>query len=326
METIHFATRAGSGSVPDSVVRTGALSRIRITPRSIQVTLGLIWLLDGLLQLQPYMFSNNFLGQMVTSMASGQPGIIQQTITWAVQLAKPYRVEFNALFALIQLVIGLGLIASRRTVKPALVLSFLWTFVVWWFGEGLGMLAMGASSPLTGAPGPVLIYSLIGLLVWPTNKPATISAASAGPIGDYWARASWAALWLLFALLMLQPVNRAADYFSSTFSTAAGSSQGPFISLNNALATAFAGRGTVAAIVLVIVMVAIGIAVFLNWHRNLFLVLGSVFGIAIWVSAEYFGGMFTGSGTDPNSGPIIVLLAATIYATRSRNAVGPASG
>ena len=327
MERIQFASSgAGSGLAPSSVARTRAVSAVRITPRSIQVALGVVWLIDGLLQLQPFMFSNNFLSQTITSMASGQPGIIQQTITWAVQLARPYRIEFNALFALTQLVIGLGLIASRRTVKPALVLSLLWTFVVWWFGEGAGMLAMGMASPLTGAPGPVLIYALIGLLVWPTNKPATISAASAGPLGDYWGRVGWAALWVLFAVLMLQPVNRDPDYLRSTFSTAAATSQGPFVNLNDALASAFAGRGTTAAIVLVLVMAAIGIAVYLDWQRNVFLVLGSLFGIAIWVSAEYFGGMFTGQGTDPNSGPIIVLLAAAIYAHRPGKAVRPTSG
>ena len=32
------------------------------------------------------------------------------------------------------------------------------------------MIPMGMASPLTGAPGAVLLYALIGLLVWPTEE------------------------------------------------------------------------------------------------------------------------------------------------------------
>lgn len=301
-------------------------SAIAITPRRVLIALGVFWLLDGLLQFQPYFFSHNFLAQMITSMASGQPGPIQWSITTAVQIASPYRVEFNAMFGLVQVVIGAGLIAGRRWVKPALVLSFAWAFVVWWFGEGLGMIAMGAASPVTGAPGAVLLYVLIGVIVWPTWKTRDTSAASGGPLGDYYARLAWGILWLFLAVLMLQPVNRDAGYLSSTFSTAASSSNGPFVSLNNGLASIFDGRGAASAIVLALLLAAIGIAVFLNWQRNVFLVIGSLFGLFIWVTAQFFGGMFTGSGTDPNSGPLLVLLAATLWVARRRPAAPEATG
>ncbi len=33
------------------------------------------------------------------------------------------------------------------------------------------MIPMRMASPLTGAPGAVLLYGLIGLLVWPTSRP-----------------------------------------------------------------------------------------------------------------------------------------------------------
>jgi hypothetical protein len=277
------------------------------------------------------MFSHNFLAQTIGAMAAGQPGPIQWTINMAVQIAAPYRVEFNALFALVQVAIGVGLIAGRRWVKPALLVSFAWAFVVWWFGEGLGMIPMGMASPLTGAPGAVLLYVLVGVMVWPRDKAPDTSAASAGPLGDYYARMVWGFLWLLLAVLMLQPVNRAADAFSSTFATAASSSPGPFASLNSALASMFGGRGTASAIVLAALFAIIGIAVFLNWQRNAFLVVGSVIGLLIWITAEYFGGMFTGQGTDPNSGPILVLLAAALWvAAPARNTstakAGPSSG
>jgi hypothetical protein len=35
------------------------------------------------------------------------------------------------------------------------------------------------------------------------------------------------------------------------------------------------------------------------------------------VVGENFGGMFTGSGTDPNSGPLLALLAVTYWPVRA---------
>ena len=59
----------------------------------------------------------------------------------------------------------------RPTVKLALAVSFAWVLVVWWFGEGFGMLFMNMANPLTGAPGAVLLYAIVGLLVWPNGRP-----------------------------------------------------------------------------------------------------------------------------------------------------------
>jgi hypothetical protein len=74
--------------------------------------------------------------------------------------------------------IGLGLL-HRRTVKAALALSFAWALIVWWFGEGLGMLVTGTANPLTGAPGAVLPYAVVGLLAWPAVVPPGCSACAA---------------------------------------------------------------------------------------------------------------------------------------------------
>ena len=74
----------------------------------------------------------------------------------------------NFLFGALQLCIGVGMF-FRKTVKPAIVVMAVWAFGVWLFGEGFGMLLTGTASPLTGAPGAVVLYPLIGLLVWPQD-------------------------------------------------------------------------------------------------------------------------------------------------------------
>jgi hypothetical protein len=286
---------------------------LRITPRGVRIALGSIWTLDGLLQFQPYFFTQNFLSETIGSMASGQPGPIHWTIVTALQIATPYRVEFNVMFALTQLAIGAGLIAGGRWVKPALVVSFGWSFIVWWFGEGLGVIPNGMASPLTGAPGAVLIYALIGVIVWPAEEAPGISVASGGILGDHYARLVWGILWLFLGLSMVQLVNRDADAMRSTFASAASSSPGPFAGFNSSLASMLAGRGTGPGVILAVLLAVIGIAVYFNWRRNVFLLAGVVLAIFIWITAQSFGGMFTGQGSDPNSSPLLVLLALTLW-------------
>ena len=51
----------------------------------------------------------------------------------------------------------------------------------------------------------------------------------------------------------------------------------------------------------------------LNWHPREFLIAGIVLSLAYWVVGEGLGGLFQGGATDPNSGPLLVLLACSVY-------------
>ncbi|HYB28559.1 MAG TPA: hypothetical protein VEF89_18235 [Solirubrobacteraceae bacterium] len=171
------ALRAG----PRSGVRSYFASDSR---RTIQTVLGLIWLLDGGLQFQSFMYGNGFI-QMLKGMTAGQPYWISSSVDWAANTLHHHQMPLNTLFALMQVAIGLGLL-YRRTVKPAIVVSIGWAFIVWWFGEAFGMLFMNMANPLTGAPGAVAIYALIALLVWPNDRPG-------GVLGVLGARITWGA-------------------------------------------------------------------------------------------------------------------------------------
>jgi hypothetical protein len=50
--------------------------------RKLQLGLGVIWLLDGILQLQPFMFGKGF-PQMLAGNASGNPALVARPITWS---------------------------------------------------------------------------------------------------------------------------------------------------------------------------------------------------------------------------------------------------
>jgi len=158
--------------------------------RALQLVLAAIWLLDGVLQYQGFMFTNgaNGFSGMLGGSADGNPAVIAKPITWDATLIDHHMVLLNAIFATIQLLLGLG-IAIRPTVRVALAASILWALGVWWFGEGLGGVLSGAASPLNGAPGAVIIYALLAVLLWPADRAAPAPFTAARAVGAHAARA-----------------------------------------------------------------------------------------------------------------------------------------
>jgi len=66
--------------------------------------------------------------------------------------------------------------------------------------------------------------------------------------------------------------------------------------------------------VLAVVLLVVAVGVFLPGPAaQAVLVLAVAVAALIWVAGENFGGVFTGSGTDPNSGPLLALLAAAYW-------------
>jgi hypothetical protein len=271
--------------------------------RMVQTLLGLIWLLDGALQFQSFMYSRGFL-ELLLAGAAGQPAWLSDSIDWAVRLANGDLGVFNTLFALTQVALGAGLL-YRRTVKPALAVSFAWALVVWWFGEAFGMLFMNMANPLNGAPGAVVIYALIGLIVWPSERPG-------GLLGVRGSRVSWAVLWGLMGGLWLLGANSSANA-TRTVIDAAPSGMGWLSSVQHWFASAAQGNGLVIAVALAFVSSAIAIGVAANWHPRGFLVAAIVLNLAYWIVGQGFGGIFAGGATDPNAGPAFVLLAVALY-------------
>jgi hypothetical protein len=271
--------------------------------RTVQTVLGLIWLLDGALQFQSWMYSHAFV-QMLTSMDAGQPHWLSSSIGWGARIANGDLGLWNTLFALTQVAIGVGIL-YRPTLRLALGCSFAWAFVVWWFGEAFGMLFMNMANPLTGAPGAVLLYGLIGLMVWPNDRPG-------GLLGVLGARIAWAVVWAVSAWLWLLAPNSSANATHDAI-LAAPNGMHWLARLQAHVADIAGSNGLLIAIVLAAVSLAIGIAVAFDWQARTFLWLAIYLSIIYWVVGQGFGGIATGSATDPNAGLLFVLMAATLY-------------
>ncbi len=277
--------------------------------RRVQTVLGLIWLLDGGLQFQSFMYSKGFI-QLIQGLTGGQPAWVASSVNWSATTLQSNQALLNTLFALVQVVIGFGIL-YRPTVKPALAASFGWALFVWWFGEAFGMMFMATTpmggapmaSPLTGAPGAVLLYGLIGAMVWPNGRPG-------GLLGRRGARAVWTSLWLVMAWLWLVEAGGANGVTNAI--NAAPSGMSWLSSVQNWFANAAQGDGVAIALVLAVISIAIALAVAIDWRPKQFVALAIALNALYWVVGQGFGGIFQGGATDPNAGLLFVLLGCTM--------------
>ena len=293
-------------------------ARRLLTQRRLQVVLGLIWLLDAGLQFQPYMFSREFVANFLAMNDMFQPHVIGVAIENVTEFLVPHAAAWNALFATTQLAVGVGLLV-RRTVKPALLLSFGWVLGVWVVGEGLGGLftpIMG--SPLAGFPGPVLIYGLVGLVLWPTRRPEEGTVASAGPLGARGTRVLWAALWFGMAIEQLRPGPGLTPSNVMTVIVSMNQPGEPtwLVHLDKVATTAITSIGSPLVLVLALVEVTIGVMVLRGHQVKTALWAAIVLSTLFWVVGQNFGDILAGHATDPSAGPLYVLLALGLYPRR----------
>ena len=282
------------------------------TRRALQLCLAAVWLLDGVLQYQPVMYTKAF-AQLLAGTAAGNPAVIARPITWDANLVQHHLVLLNTIFATLQLLLGLG-IAFRPTVRIALAASIAWSVGVWWFGEGLGGVLTGGASPLNGAPGAVIIYGLLAVLLWPADRARPAPFVAARAVGAHAARALWLVLWLSLAYFALTPANRAPQAASAMIASMESGEPGWLAAIQRGGASLVANQGLAASVVLAAALVLIAIGVYLPGpFAKATLVLAIVVALVIWVVAQALGGILASGATDPNSGPLLALLALAYW-------------
>ena len=281
--------------------------------RCLQLALATIWVVDGLLQYQTYMFSKSFATQILAPTAQGNPGWIAGPIIWSAHIVEANPIWTNVAFATLQLLIGLAM-ATRVAVKPALVVSIVWSLSVWWFGEGLGGILVPGASALKGAPGAVLLYAILAVLLWPTKESTDGMFVAAKPIGATAAKVLWFVLWGGMAALNLESASLTAQSVHSIVD-GMGSGQPSWL---NALITGFTNlsdhNGVAFSIVGSVILGLIAIGVFLPLPILRVVVIAAlVVSAFIWVIGEALGSVFGGQGTDVNSGPLLALIALAFW-------------
>ena len=168
------------------------------------------------------------------------------------------------------------------------------------------MMFMSMASPLTGAPGAVSLYGLMAFIAWPNGRPG-------GLLGIKGTKIAWAILWVLMAWLWLEAPSSNPNAITDAIN-AAPSGMSWLSTVQNWAANAASGIGTPIALLACALSLTIGIGVLVNWHARTLLKVAIVLSLVYWVLGQGFGGIVQGGATDPNSGPLFVLLACVLYA------------
>jgi hypothetical protein len=256
----------------------------------MQRALGALWLFDGLLQLKPAMFTHSFVTQVLLPNQVGQPPLLRAVVRWGAHLTAPEILVWNVCFALLQIALGLLLLLNVRA-RTALLASFLWVGIVWVFGEGLGQLLTGTALVVTGAPGGVLLYAVVGLIIWPGRADEATWAMRA----SRWSRYAVGSLWLLGGVLQFQPMFMTPTGFSSMLipSTVLGP-----LTQHGDIVSAFLGT----------VLIMLGLLTFWQGQVAGLGVASLLLACLFWWVGQEFGQFWFATGTDPNAGPPTVFL------------------
>jgi len=275
--------------------------------RFLRIGLGLLWLVDGLLQAQPAMPAG-FVAHTLT------PGIISGP-GWLVDLVQPFAqawvhhpVAADAVTVCIELGLGLLVLLGGRGLlaRSALWASVLWSAVVWVGGQFFGGLLATGASWLTGAPGAVLVYALAAALLllrwdrWSSGDAMRLTRRAVG-------------LWML-AAATVQALpwegNWSGRGLSAPFEIGAHTGQ-PTVFLAPITVAANLAQSHPAAVnaAVLVLLVTIGTGLLFS-SGSAFVAGGIIMGLATWWLAQDFG-VLGGLATDPNTAlPLAVVLAA----------------
>lgn len=266
--------------------------------------LGGLWILDGLLQLQPAMPNSAFLEMVVAPALQGQPAWLVRVMGWGIQAWSNAPITSDLIAVFVQCGIGVTLWFGRA--RPwgrwALWASLTWGLVVWIWGEGLGSILTGHPSVVNGDPGSVFFYMVgAGLLF------ASDDVWLSGRVGS-WTRWGVVIFWTWGALVQTWP---GAGYWSGIgrlFQAAAQNPQPAWLSTPMDVVAHWAVSYSVevnAFLIATMVLLALLWAFRPSWWGT-----GLVSGLwlaAIWWFGQDFG-VLGGVGTDPNGAPVIALL------------------
>jgi hypothetical protein len=291
-----------------------------LTQKRLRQLIGVLWLIDGLLQLQPQMFTMNMVNGVMVPTVGGQPGPVAASLQWIIAVTTYNLVLVNLLIAVIQIVIGVLLI-SGLWVRGTIIASVVWALIVWYGGEGMSMLFTGQAGILTGAPGAVLLYPLLGLLVYPRKEDP-----EQGLLPRPTFRYIFAGFWFFSALLQLQPFWWQPEQISQAISGMVGQGglDGFLVDpLLQGISNLTAHSEIFLNIVLIVVCLALGFGLVFVKEKQLrpVLVASIVVSVVIWWIAQAFGMIFTGMATDFNSGLLLVVMALACWPRASLQSV-----
>jgi cytochrome oxidase Cu insertion factor (SCO1/SenC/PrrC family) len=325
IRTMQFRRSVGDGhvTVADEPRTIGSAPGEPPARRILRTGFGILWLFDGLLQLQSAM-PLGMPGNVIQPAGSTSRGWVQGTVNFGISIWERHPVQAAAATVWIQLGIGaLLLVASRgRWSRFAAFASIGWGLIVWIFGEAFGGIFAPGLSWLFGAPGSVLLYVVAGILIaipesaWSDYRLGRkllvgsgcffllMASLQAWPGRGFWQGSSASGNGSL-ATMLQQMVETSQPQIVKTAVSA-------FLSFD-------LSHGWAVNLFVVLALVAIGVLLFTDRPHLLRAGLSgaTVLCLADWLLVQDLG-IFGGTGTDPNTMPPIILLIVGAYVAYTR--------
>lgn len=296
--------------------------------RVLRIGFGVLWLLDGALQIQSHM-PLGLPENVVAPSTQGSPAWLVSTVHWGLRVWENHPVQAAVAAVWIQLGLGLWLllVVRGRWSRIGGLVSIGWALSVWVLGESMGGILAPGASWLFGAPGSVLFYALAGALlalperVWRCPRFGrrlvvgcgvyfiAMAVLQAWPGNGFWTDGASGALPAMVGAMAATPQPHAIARVVGHF--------GSFAAGHAVLVNAF----------VVAALGAIGLALLSGRRRAARAAVGAaaVLCLADWVLVQDFG-VFGGVGTDPNSAipTLLVLWASYLALVRPAVATAPA--
>ncbi len=319
------AARTGNS---DAGISAGSQSAEPAGRRVLRFGFGVLWIFDGILQIQSAM-PLGLPSQVMVPSSAGSPGWVKDVVNWAANAWTYHPVTAAASAVWIQIGIGIWLLVATRGAWSRLggLASLGWGLIVWVFGEAFGGVFGGGQTWLFGTPGAVLFYCVAGGLV-----ALPLRAWATPRLG----RSVLAVLGLFFFCMAVLQAWPGRGFWQGTRRGQPGSLTSMIRSMSqtsephvlSALVSSFgsfvAAHGFAINLFAVITLALIGVGLLSGQPRLLrpVIVAVTLLCLADWVLIEDFG-FFGGLGTDPNSmiPMVLVVLGGYLALTRVPAAV-----
>jgi cytochrome oxidase Cu insertion factor (SCO1/SenC/PrrC family) len=287
--------------------------------RILRIGFAVLWILDGVLQIQPDM-PLGLPSSVLQPASATSPSWVQHLVNFGVTTWANHPVEAAVSAVWIQIALGvLLLVAPRgRWSRFAGAASLGWGLVVWVFGEAFGGIFAPGLSWLFGAPGAAAFYCLAGALL------ALPERAWASPALGRWLLRAFGVFFAGMAVLQAWPDRgfwrgaagngHSGSLLGMVQQMALSSQPHAMSSVLGSFGSFDAAHGWAVNLFVVAVLAAIGL-VLCTGRPDLarFAVIATVIlGLADWVLVEDLG-FLGGVGTDPNSMLPMMLVLVSAY-------------
>jgi hypothetical protein len=275
--------------------------------RMVRWALGSLWVLDGLLQLQPGMFRMAMVQAVMLPATQGNPAWANAPLELVIRIFSRHLVAANLAVALVQLGIGAALLATPGV--GALWASLAWSVLLWPFGQAFGGVLSGSPSLVVGSPGSAVLYALLTWAAWPDGQRAALrDRALAWVLGGIWA---------LGAFWQAHPAFFRGPTLAGLVTGNAPGQPAWLAAALDAVGHLLLRHPVAWDIALVVLMAAVALGIW-GGARRAALLLSFVLSAAFWVFGQAFGMVFTGMATDPNTAPLLAVLGLAVWPRRRR--------